>query len=55
MAQKAILDGQSVAGKILNEVGGNSSELKSWQACLFAVVVTVATLGLRLALAGIIG
>ena len=48
---KAVFDGQSVAGKILNEVGSNSSRLKSWRACLFAGVVTATTLGLRLALA----
>jgi PAS domain S-box-containing protein len=32
-----------------------SCSLKPWQACLFAIVVTAATLGLRLALAGQLG
>ena len=36
-------------------MGGNSSRLKSWQAYLFAVVATAATLGLRLALDGPLG
>lgn len=46
-----MLDGPSVAGKILHEVGSNSSSLKSWRGCLIAVTTTAATLGVRLALA----
>jgi PAS domain S-box-containing protein len=33
----------------------NSGPLKPWQACVFAIVVTAATFGLRLALAGQLG
>jgi len=45
----------SVAGKILNEVGRNSSRLKSWPAYIFAAVATLATFELRMALAGQLG
>jgi PAS domain S-box-containing protein len=55
MENTDIFDGKSVSGKILKEVGRNSSILKSWQAYLFAAVATFAAFELRQALASQLG
>jgi PAS domain S-box-containing protein len=52
MDQKAILDGDPIAGGIVTKVRRDTGLLKPWQAYVFAMVVMFATLGLRLALNG---
>jgi PAS domain S-box-containing protein len=51
MDQKVIVDGDPVTRKMVTEVWRKSGSLKSWQAYVLAIVVTAATLGLRLVLA----